>query len=70
LIFGILGWRWSGTDLRLMKQGVMDPEGRSLTSAGRVCSIIGVAMGSLWALYWLFWIVIIVIGMITGAPNT
>jgi hypothetical protein len=65
LVFGILGvtaclplgiaaW-WIGTkDLRAMDQGRMDPAGRDLTQAGKVCEMVGTALlvvASLWTFF-------------------
>ncbi|HEU0039536.1 MAG TPA: hypothetical protein VFR76_09695 [Verrucomicrobiae bacterium] len=53
LIFGILGlvgicwplgivaWVMGNGDLKEMDAGAMDPSGRSMTNAGRICGIIG-----------------------------
>jgi hypothetical protein len=43
-IFGIVAWVMGNNDLREMDAGLMDPEGRANTSAGRVCGIIGTAL--------------------------
>jgi len=40
-IFGPFGWSMANRDLRLMRAGQMDPSGEGLTTAGRICSIIG-----------------------------
>ena len=37
---GIAAWLMGSTDLKEMDAGIMDPSGRSLTSAGRICGII------------------------------
>ncbi|RBP39706.1 hypothetical protein DES53_109133 [Roseimicrobium gellanilyticum] len=39
-IFGIVAWIMGNNDLREMDAGIMDPEGRSNTSAGRICGMI------------------------------
>ncbi len=39
--FGIAAWVMGNTDLREMAVGRMDPTGRDLTQAGRVCGIVG-----------------------------
>ena len=39
-IFGIPAWTMANRDLELMRQGVMDREGESLTEAGRICGMI------------------------------
>ena len=52
LVYGILGlivcqllaiaaWRMGNDDLREMEYGRMDPSGRDLTNAGRVCGMVG-----------------------------
>jgi hypothetical protein len=52
LVFGILGfvvcpflsiaaWVMGSTDLDEMAHGRMDPTGRDLTKAGRICGIVG-----------------------------
>jgi hypothetical protein len=41
---GIFAWIMGGGDLKQMDAGGMDPNGRSLTSAGRICGIIGTAL--------------------------
>lgn len=43
-ICGILAWVWGNEDVRKMKAGVMDPEGRGATDAGRVLGIISVVL--------------------------
>ncbi|HWN08558.1 MAG TPA: hypothetical protein VNO50_04680 [Pyrinomonadaceae bacterium] len=39
--FGIAAWVMGNTDLREMAVGRMDPTGRDLTQAGRICGIVG-----------------------------
>ena len=46
-ICGIFAWVWGNEDLRKIKAGEMDPEGRSLTDAGRILGIISVALAVL-----------------------
>jgi DNA-directed RNA polymerase subunit RPC12/RpoP len=36
---GILAWIWANQDLQKMNAGLMDPEGRSATEAGKACGI-------------------------------
>ena len=47
-ILGIIAWSMGNTDLRLMRKGVMDPSGRSLTEAGRLCGMICAILGLIW----------------------
>src|SRR5262245_8671745 len=37
---GFIAWWWANEDLRKMDDGVMDPAGRGMTQAGRVCGMI------------------------------
>ncbi len=37
---GIPAWIMGNNDLKEMDAGIMDPSGRSLTNAGRICGII------------------------------
>jgi hypothetical protein len=39
--FGIAAWVMGNTDLQEMDQGRMDPTGRDLTKAGRICGMVG-----------------------------
>lgn len=43
-ILGIVAWMMANTDLREMDAGRMDPEGRGLTQAGKICGIISVIL--------------------------
>lgn len=47
IIFGPIAWRMGSSDLHKMSTGIMDPEGRSVTNAGRICGIIGTIWGVL-----------------------
>lgn len=38
---GIAAWIMGNGDLRQMDAGAMDPTGRSVTNAGRICGMIG-----------------------------
>ena len=40
-IFGPFAWKMSNDDLKKIERGVMDPEGRGLTMAGKITGIIG-----------------------------
>jgi hypothetical protein len=39
-ICGIIAWVMGHKDLQAMREGRMDPSGRSLTEAGRICGMI------------------------------
>lgn len=41
---GIFAWIMGGNDLKAMDAGAMDPEGRGLTKAGKICGIIGTVL--------------------------
>ena len=47
-ISGIIAWLMGRNDLRAMDAGEMDPAGRGLTNAGRICGMIGTIWGCLW----------------------
>lgn len=42
--FGIAAWVMGNTDLEEMAWGRMDPRGRDLTNAGRICGMIGTGL--------------------------
>lgn len=44
LPFGMIAWLWANKDLRKMDRGIMNPEGRGLTRAGRICGMINVGI--------------------------
>jgi len=48
-IFGIVAWVMGSSDLREMDAARMDPSGRGLTQAGKICGIISVALAILGA---------------------
>ena len=45
-IFGIAAWVMGNDDLNKMDQGVMDPAGRGMTSAGKICGIVGIILAA------------------------
>jgi hypothetical protein len=47
LPFGIFAWVMGSKDRRAMNDGLMDPAGRDLTNAGRICGIIGTGLFAL-----------------------
>jgi predicted Zn finger-like uncharacterized protein len=46
-ILGLVAWIMGQSDLRKMKSGLMDDNGRSMTQAGWICGIIGVVLNGL-----------------------
>src|SRR6056297_725851 len=43
-ILGIVAWVMGNSDLQKMDQGLMDPSGRDLTQAGKICGMISVIL--------------------------
>lgn len=43
-IFGVVAWVMATNDLREMNQGRMDPSGRDMTNAGRICGMISAVL--------------------------
>jgi uncharacterized membrane protein YidH (DUF202 family) len=52
-ICGIIAWVMGNNDLREMNAGTMDPSGRGLTQAGKICGMIGVILVIVWIFIWL-----------------
>jgi len=50
-IFGIIAWVMGNGDLREMDAGRMDPSGRGLTQAGKICGIVSVGLALLGLVY-------------------
>jgi len=42
--FGVAAWVMGNNDLKEIAAGRMDPTGRDLTQAGRICGIVGTAI--------------------------
>jgi hypothetical protein len=51
---GIAAWIMGKNDLAEMDAGSMDPGGRSLTAAGRICGMIAVALAVLGLIFFVF----------------
>lgn len=43
-LFGVAAWVMGNTDLEEMAMGLMDPTGRDLTNAGRICGMVGTGL--------------------------
>jgi hypothetical protein len=66
VIFGVVAWVMGNADLKEMDAGRMDPSGRSLTNAGKICGMIATILNIvLIAIY----IVLIVIGIGAAAAG-
>lgn len=72
LVLGILGivlcqvcavvaWILGRNDLKEMDAGIMDPSGRSVTNAGKICGIIGTILLGVSVLIALFWVILVVV---------
>ena len=64
---GIIGIQMSRADIPEMDQGIRDPEGKGLTLAGKVCSIIGLVFGGFGVLWTLFYLVL-ALGLAAAGP--
>jgi hypothetical protein len=57
-ICGIIAWVMGNNDLREMAAGTMDPSGRGMTQAGKICGMIGVILAivgmCIWAILAMF----------------
>ncbi len=53
LICGIIAWVMGKNDLREMDAGAMDPAGRGMTQAGKICGMIGVILQCIVLAFWL-----------------
>ena len=58
VICGIVAWVMGNNDLRKMTDGVMDPSGQGLTTAGKICGIVGVVVNIIGIVVWLLMLVI------------
>ena len=58
LICGIVAWVMGNGDLREMDAGRMDPSGRGLTQAGKICGIISVVLAILGIVMWLVMMIV------------
>ena len=53
IVFGIIAWVMGNGDLKEMDAGRMDPSGRGLTQAGKICGIVSVAFALVGVVVWL-----------------
>jgi hypothetical protein len=66
-ICGIIAWILGSTDLKEMDAGRMDPAGRGLTQAGKICGIISVILGIVGFIFSILWFVLLGAGAAAGA---
>lgn len=57
-ICGIIAWVMGNNDLREMTEGRMDPSGRGLTQAGKICGMISVILTIIGFIIWLLMMLI------------
>lgn len=65
VILGIVAWVMGNDDLKEMDAGRMDPSGRGLTQAGKICGIISVILQLVIVVIWLLVFVIAGAGVTT-----
>ncbi|MCK5852071.1 DUF4190 domain-containing protein [bacterium] len=53
MICGIIAWVMGNNDLKEMDAGIMDPEGRGITQAGKICGIVSVGLQIIGLLIWI-----------------
>jgi len=58
-ICGIIAWVMGNNDLRQMDAGAMDPSGRGMTQAGKICGMISVILVIIVFVIWLLFAVLI-----------
>ena len=66
IIFAILAWVMGNNDLKEMDAGIMDPEGKGLTQAGKICGIIGVLLQ---IAGFIIWLAVMILGVAASAAN-
>jgi hypothetical protein len=62
-ICGIIAWVMGKNDLVEMDAGSMDPAGRGLTQAGKICGMISVGLQ---VIVLIIWLITAIIGLSTG----
>ncbi len=58
-ILGIIAWVMGNNDLREIDAGRMDPSGRSLTHAGKICGMISVILLIVGTAIWLILVLLL-----------
>ena len=53
MICGIIAWVMGNNDLKEMDAGIMDPEGRGITQAGKICGIVSIGLQCIGLLIWI-----------------
>jgi len=68
-ICGIIAWVMGNNDLREMAAGIMDPSGRGMTQAGKICGMIGVILAIVGMCIWLLLMIIAGAGAVSAITN-
>ena len=68
-ICGIIAWVMANRDLREMAAAQMDPSGRGLTQAGKICGMVGVILTCSIAAVYVLWLLVVLVffGVVAGA---
>ena len=66
MICGIIAWIMGNNDLKEMDAGTMDPEGRGITQAGKICGIVSVGLNIIGLL---IWIAVMILGVAASAVS-
>ncbi len=66
-IMGIIAWVMANNDLREMEAGRMDPTGKGITQAGKICGMISVILHIVVIGIWLLLVALGVLGAAAGA---
>lgn len=65
-ICGIIAWVMGNNDLRQMDAGAMDPTGRGLTQAGKICGMISCILAIIGIVIWLLVVVLMGVGAVVS----
>ncbi len=66
MICGIIAWVMGNNDLKEMDAGIMDPEGRGITQAGKICGMVSVGLNIIGLL---IWIAVMILGVAASAVS-
>lgn len=69
VICGIIAWVMGNSDLKAMDNGTMDPTGRGITNAGRICGIVGTCIACVGLLIYCGIFALGMMGMAAGAAG-
>jgi hypothetical protein len=66
-IMGIMAWVMGNADLRAMDAGRMDPTGRGITQAGKICGMVSVILHAVGLVLWILWLIFAAVIVGAGA---